>query len=200
MERTICIFGDSITFGAFDAEGGGWANRLKNHFWKEEKDVETYNLGVSGDNTNDLLERFYSENEQREPGLIIVAIGINDSQYIGSGDNPRVSSEKFRANLLEIISQAHQFTKDVIFVGLTEVDESKTAPIPWKEDTYYDNKNIEKYNSIIKEMCEEKGILFADMSDLLGNSELYDGLHPDSKGHEKMFERIKNFIVEKKLV
>lgn len=200
MDKTVCIFGDSITFGAFDSEAGGWADRFKDHFWKKEQYIEVHNLGNSGDNTNDLLQRFRPESEVRQPNLIILAIGINDSQYIGSRDNPRVDPEEFRSNISELISQAHQFTRDIVFVGLTGVDESKTAPIPWKENVYYDNENIEKYDSILRSMCEEKGVFFADMSGLLENYDLYDGLHPDSKGHEKMFEKIKDFIADNNLI
>ena len=29
MEKTICVFGDSITMGAWDLEKGGWVNRLR---------------------------------------------------------------------------------------------------------------------------------------------------------------------------
>ncbi len=31
----ICIFGDSITYGAFDTEKGGWVNRL--HLYLDSK-------------------------------------------------------------------------------------------------------------------------------------------------------------------
>ena len=49
---TICIFGDSITWGAYDPEQGGWATRLRNYFEKQDNDVDVYNLGISGDNIN----------------------------------------------------------------------------------------------------------------------------------------------------
>lgn len=29
MSKKICVFGASITWGAFDNEKGGWVNRLK---------------------------------------------------------------------------------------------------------------------------------------------------------------------------
>jgi lysophospholipase L1-like esterase len=36
------------------------------------------------------------------------------------------------------------------------------------------------------------------MTDLLSNDDLYDGLHPNSEGHRKMFERIKDNLVKNK--
>lgn len=200
MEKTINIFGDSITRGACDSEMGGWANRLRNYLEKKtEDDLEVYNLGISGDNSDKLLKRFLAENEARKPNIIIIAIGANDSQYVNSKDNPRVLLSKFENNLLELIEQAKEFTEDVIFIGLAKVDESKTMPILWAADKYYDNENISLYNKKIKEICEKNKLAFIEMLDLLKNEDLEDGLHPNSQGHEKMFLRVKDFLTTKKI-
>ena len=61
MEKIINIFGDSIAWGAYD-EMGGWANRLKQYFSEDKENyIEVYNLGVSGDNSEKLLKRFFVE-------------------------------------------------------------------------------------------------------------------------------------------
>lgn len=60
MNNIICVFGDSITWGAWDIEKGGWVQRLRNFVESSSEEyIEIYNLGVSGDNTEDLLEIFY---------------------------------------------------------------------------------------------------------------------------------------------
>lgn len=200
MQRTINIFGDSITWGAFDSEGG-WADRLKRDLMKNTDDYsEVYNLGISGDNTDELLKRFKFENEVREPDMIIIAIGINDAYYINSKDNSNVPIGRFESNLMEIINQSKEFTDEIIFIGLTKVDESKVSPIPWSPTKYYNNNNVEIYNAKIKELCEKNKLLFIEMLDLLKNEDLEDGLHPNSAGHEKMFLQIKDFLVEKKVI
>ncbi|KKQ27461.1 MAG: Lipolytic protein G-D-S-L family, partial [Candidatus Magasanikbacteria bacterium GW2011_GWC2_37_14] len=104
METRISIFGDSITWGAWDPENGGWVAQLRRYFETNENyEVDVYNLGVSGDTTNDLLIRFNTEclARNRHPQIIIFAIGINDSQYINATDNPRTPIEKFQNNLVE---------------------------------------------------------------------------------------------------
>ncbi|MFH1551468.1 MAG: GDSL-type esterase/lipase family protein [bacterium] len=74
-------------------------------------------------------------------------------------------------------------------------------PIPLAKNKYYDNENVNQYNSAIKSFCAENKFLFIDMLDLLDNNDLNeDGLHPNSIGHKKMFERISDFIISKKLV
>lgn len=197
---TICIFGDSITWGAVDPEHGGWVARLRNYFETSNYDIDVYNCGVSGDNTDDLLQRFKIEAIAREPNIIMFAIGINDSQYIKSKDNNRINLDKFQNNLKELVNRAKKFTDKIIFVGLTVVDESKTMPIRWDNVKFYDVDNVSRYNSAIKKACQINNLFFIDMLDLLKHEDLEDGLHPNSRGHKKMFEKIKEFLLKKKIV
>ena len=191
----ICIFGDSITYGAFDPERGGWANRLRLYLDKKDDfEDEVYNLGVSGDNTEGLLERFDAEAKFREPGFLIFAIGINDSQYIISEKQNRASIDKFEKNIREIIFKARKITDKILFIGLTSVDEEKTTPIPWNTDKMYKNEYVKKYNDKIKDICKSEKINFVDtFSEMIKDdykTMLIDGLHPNSSGHDWMFKRI----------
>ncbi len=193
----ICIFGDSITWGSWDPEGGGWVTRLRKSlellYEKEDninKELKICNLGISGDNTEDLLKRFKVECEAREPEKIIIAIGINDSQYVKSKKHTRVSLEDFRENIKKLIDLSKNFTHDIAFIGLTKVDESKTIPIPWNKDKEYKNSNIIEYDLVIKSLCKENNLKYVYLYDLLKNDDLYDGLHPNSEGHKKIFKKI----------
>ena len=192
----LLIFGDSITWGASDNEHGGWATRLRNDL--VESDIDVYNCGISGDNTDDLLERFSVEAGARiseEETVVIFAIGINDSQYTGSRENTRVPKDKFVSNLEFLIQQAQKLPARILFVGLTHVDESKVMPIPWSdENKNYDNTNIDLYNSLIESVCKEQNLPFLNILDLLDLNDLEDGLHPNTEGHRKMYETIKGFL------
>ncbi|KKP79549.1 MAG: hypothetical protein A2271_01445 [Candidatus Moranbacteria bacterium RIFOXYA12_FULL_35_19] len=200
MEKTINIFGDSIAWGAWD-DMGGWANRLRNHLARDPDNyLKVYNLGISGNNSDKLLERFNAENEARNPNTIIIAIGINDSQYINSKENPRITLQKFENNLLELIDQAKKYTQEIIFVGIAKVDEKKVMPTPWDSTKFYDNENVSLYNEKIKEFCRNSGLMFVEMFDLLDESDLEDGLHPNTKGHEKMFLRVKDYFIKNKII
>ena len=187
----ISVFGDSITWGASDYEKGGWVERLKVEMMKNTDDVSVYNVGVSGANTDDLLRRFDIEAKARQPNVIIFAIGINDSQYIKTKDNPRVDLEKFRSNILELIEKARKFTGKIIFVGLTKVDESRVMLVPWDQEKYYSNESVSRYDSELRKICEEGKLKFVRLFDLLENSDLEDGLHPNASGHQKIYEKVK---------
>lgn len=195
--ETICVFGDSITWGANDSKNGGWVTLLRNHM--EEKDVAVYNCGVSGDTTDDLLVRFKTEANAREPDMIIFAIGANDSQYNGDSGESQVSKEQFKKNLTTLVKQAREHTNKIVFVGLLHVDESKVTPIPWSDkNKNYDNTHIDAYNSLVEDVCREKGLRLISMNSVLQTSQLDDGLHPDSEGHKTMYENIKEGL-EKEL-
>ncbi|HDQ16778.1 MAG TPA: hypothetical protein ENN31_01490 [Candidatus Vogelbacteria bacterium] len=186
----ICILGDSITWGANDYERGGWVERLKVHCMERYDDIDIYNLGISGNNTDDLLERFEVEATRRDPNLIIFAIGINDSQYIEEKNNVRVKISRFSANLSNLFNTAKKMTNNIIFVGLIEVDESKTMPTLWNIKKYYDNDNVKKYNKVIGDFCEEREVQYINIEKVINKDDLEDGLHPNSQGHEKIFQKI----------
>lgn len=105
---TICIFGDSITWGAGDSEKGGWVERLKVYFG-EKYDIDIYNLGVSGDTTENLLARVENESKVREPNIIVFAIGVNDAQFIHSTNSNRISEDGFRNNIEKLYRIAKKF-------------------------------------------------------------------------------------------
>ena len=92
------------------------------------------------------------------------------------------------------------FTKKVIFIGITSINESKTTPIPWNTDAFYENKDVKKYDQAIKDFCKKNNLPFIEMYGLLDKDDLDDGLHPNSAGHEKMFKRVKDFLIENKII
>jgi len=203
----ILIFGDSITYGAWDKEGG-WVQRLRKFL--DEKTLadnghfSVYNLGISGDNTEDLLERVEAETRHRlkekEKMVFVFAIGVNDSQFIHSKNNLRVIPEEFENNIRDLINISKQFSSKIIFIGLTSVDESKTTPIPWNTDKSYKNEYIKKYDDIIKKVCEENKINHVRVFDKLKIADFEDGLHPNSAGHQKIFEIVKKFLIDNKII
>ena len=196
-EQNICIFGDSIVWGAFDPECGGWANRVRNYF--EQNNYEAYfsSMGICGDTTTNLLERFEREAKARGGNIIIFAIGINDARYFRSKDNPELSLERFRGNIEELYLRAARFAEKIVFVGLTNVDDSKTMPGEWDGITFYDNEVIKQYDAAIRTFCKEKNVPFINVFGLLSETDFIgDGLHPSSLGHKKIFEKVKDFLLE----
>ncbi len=207
----ILVFGDSISYGAWDLEGG-WVQRLRKYLDKINLTTNSYyivyNLGVSGDTSLNLLERFKFETEQRldknEETIFIFAIGANDSLFLKSKDDFLVEKEGFKKNLGKLIKSAKSLSKKIIFIGLTPVDESKVNPLPWDKDKSNNNKHVKKYDSIIKSICSQNKVHFIELYDEFTKQDykslLQDGDHPNSKGHELIFNIVNNYLNEKRLI
>ena len=215
VAKIFLVFGDSIVFGAWDIEGG-WVQRLRKYLdkltLKEKGDFLVYNCGISGNTSEELLERFEIECKSRLKelamyegrGIIMISIGGNDCTFIKSKGDNWVLPEKFAENIEKLIKLAKKFSDKIIFVSFTPCDESKTTPIPWNTDIVYKNEDIKKYNDITKEICEKEKIPFIKIFDswlkLDYKKWLEDGLHPNSKGHEKIFETVKDFLIKNKII
>ena len=168
MEQTICIFGASTTWGAWDKEKGGWANRLRLFFDENYDEVWVYNLGISGDNSRGLLKRFEIECEARNPTIVLVSIGENDS---AKDSYVYVPIAEFKDNLTKIIKIARKFTNKIIFLGTKSVDETKTCPVPWDKTVSYTNKDYESYDEAIKKVAEKEKCSYLKLSDLLNKDD-----------------------------
>ncbi len=192
--KTILIFGDSISIGAWDKEGG-WADRLKRFLMKKE--ILTYNLSISGDSTEELLRRFEFEAKSRIEGtkpIFIFQIGINDSH------KHNISLEQFQINIHKLIEKAEKLSSKILFLGLTPVNETLTDI---RNENYFNTK-ILRYNKVIKEICYKNKLDFIDILYFLINLDykklLKDGLHPNSRGHELIFNYIKDFLLNKNII
>ena len=193
----ICIFGDSITHGVSDIEGGGWATRLMTYFWDkwdEYGNTNIYPLGIDGDTASGVLVRFEAEAASRRPDAIIFAIGINDSIFFKDG-REMVSLLDFERDVRLLTEKALQVANTVIFVGPTSVEDSKVQPTADSTSgKCYSNDRIKIFDLAIEKNCRELKLPYLRMHDLLEPNDLDDGYHPNPEGHRKMFERVRDFM------
>lgn len=197
----VLVYGDSITQGYWDTEGG-WVDRLRRHFDElKVADLDggdqpsVLNLGISADNSDNILLRIEQETRVRtrhnRPPIVIVQIGVNDSSIDKSGNSHTVSvsAQQYEQNLRHIISKVKAMGSNLIFVGLTSCDESKTTPVSWGE-FYYTNEAIKQYEDIMEKVAAENNVPFVPVFDEFANATkeglqfLPDGLHPNNQGHE----------------
>ncbi len=210
----ILFFGDSITWGAWDKEGG-WVARIKRTV--DQKIINTnfnyyneiYNVGISGDLSTDLVERFELETNSRidnsQDTVFIFAIGANDSMFNLKEKVYRTSPEIFQENITSLINKARKFSNKIIFIGLFPVDDNVTIPSSWPQNEIYKNMYTSEYSNMIKNICTYENIEFIDLfsifikmkyQKLLGT----DGLHPNSEGHKQISEIILKYLIGKKYI
>lgn len=187
----ICVLGDSIVYGAWDDAKHGYVNRLKDDYRENQNIENIYGLGIPGETTEGLLKRIDVELKPRNPNTIIIAIGVNDTIYVKSKNKENVSIESFINNIKKIIEIAKKYTNNILVLGLTKVIEKLTTPILWNDDEIYFNNTIKKYDKALEEFCNINNIEYIKMFDLLEDEDFSnDGIHPNEKGHEKIYEVI----------
>jgi lysophospholipase L1-like esterase len=127
---------------------------------------------------------------------IIFAIGANDSREIREHPDQEISLEEYKKNILQLIQLAKALSKEVVIVGLFPADEKLSTP--YKEDKFYFNQKLEKYNNALREIAADEGLQFVDIfASLLSQDYLQllaDGLHPNTAGHQFIFEAVKKAL------
>lgn len=95
-DRVVC-WGDSIT------HGGYYVQMLTDFYLTRypERDVRIYNAGVSGDNAGDALSRFADDVLRRDPTVVTLMFGMNDSWREGLYHPSRRINAAHRAALSE---------------------------------------------------------------------------------------------------
>lgn len=210
MNTRILIFGDSITWGALDEEGG-WADRIKRNVDKKliadsNYDSSVYVLGVSGDTTEDLLKRIDIESSTRidndNPLTMLIAIGINDSQILFETGKNKISPTEFHSNLEMLMKIAKKYAKNIALIGLTPVIEERANSREGKNHKAYLVKEVEKYEELLKQFTKQNNLDFIEVYDDFQKEKyeelLPDGLHPNSSGHEIIYNKVIEYLEEKK--
>ncbi|HUC38771.1 MAG TPA: GDSL-type esterase/lipase family protein [Candidatus Acidoferrum sp.] len=209
----VLVFGDSITYGAWD-NNGGWVQRLREPIdIKNLVDADVayfvYNLGVVDETSTGILKRLELEmaarryvNEEQER-IVLFNFGLNDSALIKEKEH-RVPKKQFEENLIKLIELAKKDADKVIFIGPTPVDESRANPTAWDPDKGYQNKYVREYNEIIQRVCKIKNIPFLEVFDKMLRLEytslLEDGLHLSPAGHLVLYEFVRKFLEDNKVI
>jgi lysophospholipase L1-like esterase len=189
----VLVFGDSITQGFWDIDGG-WVSRIRKHYDQQmidgtDNDPPTiFNLGVSGNSSDDVLARFDNETKARatEELAFVVAIGVNDARTKASVNYS--DPTRYRQNLSEILKLAKQYSSKILFVVLTPCVEERSNPVSWG-DTGYTNERIKEFDDTLREFCQESQVPFVEVYEPFAKAEaeselLPDSLHPNDKGHQ----------------
>ena len=193
----VLVFGDSISQGFWDTEGG-WVQRIRKHYDEllvrnnDSNQPTVFNLGVSGDFTSSVLKRFKHEVEARiwpgEEFTFIFSIGMNDSVY--RDDEHDSEPEIYAEQLTQLLKLAKQFTSRTLFVSLFPAVDKLVQPLQWSTSgKCYSTERIKLFEDELEEFCRTNKAPLADIWTPLSKTNnleslLPDGVHPNNEGHE----------------
>ena len=203
MVKKIGLIGDSIGHGYYDDEKLGWFDRLGQLVLKDHPGEYVFNnMSQSGDNVADATNRAIFEVLSREFDLILVNVGVNDLRRRKNSDLQLDFSEGARImywhKLLDILDKSKAKT---VVLDLTPVVENK-----YTEDASLIryNSDVERYNEIIKDICQQRKISYFERNNLWKNRDLEnlykDATHPNAQGHQKMAEEIYDYLKKSNLI
>lgn len=209
----LFIFGDSITWGAWDPDGGGWVQRLRKDidsytlanrdFW-----CPTYNLGISGDTSRGIAQRFTREIQVRrdaaEELIVLIAIGINDCIVDLRNSSNTLNVDIYTEHLRDVLDQARLVSKKVGFIGLTPVNQDLVDPLSWDLNKAYRLDRVKLFNKSCQQFCSDVDVPFLPLWDSWIETDyrsmLSDGLHPNTEGHEQIYCSVRKFLIETKFL
>jgi lysophospholipase L1-like esterase len=212
----ILVFGDSIAQGFWDMSGG-WVQRFGSKVHQASLDnmlhgdgksyIEVFNLGISGDTSEGVLNRLKQEVEARRTDeyseVIILAIGINDS-ILKADHKVLMDVYQFQEKYEKIIKLGQDISDQVFCLGLTAVDEEQTSP--WKYSStgkQWRNNRINLFEDAIKQSCSRLSVPFIPIHDEFlsrlknGQNLLADGLHPNELGHQFIADIVSEHVTKK---
>jgi lysophospholipase L1-like esterase len=210
--HSIVVFGTSIARGSFDGVGGGWVARLSAYLdarvppERGTDIIEVYNLGISGDTSRGVRERFTRELTPRADGAeydqvtVVFEVGGNDALLNLKSGTHWIEPEECIENIKTCAVEAKQKGFQVVVLGMHKPDELRTNPIPWDTDQTYRWEECEKYDTALIALCKELSCLYIPMHDVLAPEHLLDGDHPNAGGHRRIFERVREYLEKAKII
>lgn len=159
---------------------------------------EYLNLGLSGNTSTDLLDRYERDIKAIAPDVLTLLIGINDV-WRRFDSNSFISAEKFRQNLTQIVARYKQDVKGGKIVIM------EPFLIPAADKMHWRTTLIEVID-VVRDVAVKyadgfialdgvfaKAAMEYEYSELSG-----DGVHPSQKGHEliadELFAELKKII------
>lgn len=196
----ICFVGDSLTLGTGDAAALGWPGRVVQREAEAGHEISLYNLGIRGDTTALIKQRWRRECEARLPEIhqraLVFSFGVNDAAAQNDG-SLRVAPEESLKNAEEIIAEAKAWLP-TLWIGPTPIDPERQ---PYQSAVglkfTYDNARIAGLSDAFAQIAGRLDVPYLDLFTPLSASDawsasfqLEDGVHPTQSGYGMMAERV----------
>ena len=163
------------------------------------RDIEWVNMGIGGNRTTHLKERWQSDVLNQRPDRLSIKIGINDLSSFRRGDHDGVSPDEFRRNYEAILDSTRRTLGDIPILLITpfyistntgdEVEGTVLGMIP-------------EYISIVEEMSARYGTRFFNLHDVFREHLKYrpasvfcpEPVHPNHTGHMVIANAVMEFL------
>lgn len=173
-ERTILIYGDSLSAAYGIPSQQGWAHLLSERVQLEKLAYQVVNASISGETTDGGLTRMTSSLNQAKPEIVILELGANDGLR-------GLPVKNMVANLDAMIRLCKKSGAKVLLVGM------KIPP-------NYGPKYTEEFSQAYAKLAKQHKIALVPfmLENIAAKPELIqqDGLHPNVTAQPMVLENI----------
>jgi acyl-CoA thioesterase-1 len=171
---SLLIVGDSLSSGYGLANGSGWVDQLAARLKKKAPDWRVVNASVSGDTTQNGLQRLKPALDRHHPQGVLIGLGGNDALR---GTPPDV----IRQNLVAMIRQARAAGA---WVALLE------APVLPNYGKSYADTVAKLYADLAREEKVTRVPCFVCAVGVKPGMMQADGIHPNEKAQAAMLDAV----------
>jgi acyl-CoA thioesterase-1 len=178
---SLLIVGDSLSSGYGLASGTSWVDRLATRLKQQAPDWRVVNASVSGDTTQNGLQRLQPALKRHHPQGVLIELGGNDALR---GTPPKV----IRHNLVTMIRQAKVAGA---WVALLEAPVLPNYGKPYADAVAKLYVDVAREEKIIRVPC-----FVCDVGTQSGLMQA-DGIHPNEKAQTRMLDAVWTYIQPK---
>ncbi|WP_324780526.1 arylesterase [Thiobacillus sedimenti] len=171
---SLLILGDSLSSGYGLAPGQSWVDRLGARLQQRAPDWQVVNASISGDTTQNGLQRLPPALGRERPQGVLIELGGNDALR---GTPP----EAIRQNLLALIRQARAAGAWVVLLEAPVLPNYGKAYADAVARTYVEVARAERIVRVPCFVCEVA---------LMPGMMQADGIHPNEKAQGRMLDAV----------
>ena len=164
-----------------------------------ERNIEWTNMGIGGNRTTHLKERWQSDVIDQRPDRLSIKIGINDLSSFRRGDLDGVPPDQYRSNYDQILGSTRKSLGDIPVLLIT----------PFYISTNMDDevegtvlRMLPEYIDTVEEMSAKYGTLLFNLHDVFQEQLKYrapgtfcpEPVHPNHTGHVVIASALMDFL------
>ena len=188
--------GDSYTIGESVPVADRWPVKLVKLLQEDSVVIEQPKIiAQTGWTTDELKAAIDQENITETYGLVSLLIGVNN-QYRGEARGG-YTAEGYKKEFTELLEMSIGFAGDQpekVFV--VSIPDYGVTPFAANSDTAKIRMELEEYNAIAKEICEQKKVVFCDITPISIEAKedlelvASDKLHPSGKMYDRWVREV----------
>jgi lysophospholipase L1-like esterase len=162
--------------------------------------IPVSNLGIRGQTSRQVLERFSHDLDRSCPTCILIQVGINDLKSIGLLEDPSITGDCIR-NIRQILDACEEHDIKAIYSAIFPPGDVELFRRPFWKASITDS--LVAVNEAIRESCRQKGFIYFDTHALLEDPDhpgktmkayQSDFLHINDGGYQLVSEALMDLL------